>query len=119
MEKDILPAEPPKKPGLIREFFNFIGQQGVLGLAIGFVFGDAISGLIGSLVRDIIDPILGLLLIKGNELSSASFTIQSTTISWGRFLSAIIDFLVIAVVVFFIVRFSRLKDVRPSISIRR
>lgn len=119
MEKDIIPVKPPKKPGLIHEFFNFIGQQGVLGLAIGFVFGDAISGLISSLVRDIIDPVLGLLLIKGEELSSASFTIQSTTISWGRFLSAIIDFLVIALVVFLLVRFLRLKDIRPSVSIRR
>lgn len=107
------------KPGLIREFFNFIGQQGVLGLAIGFVFGDAISELIGSLITDIVSPVLGILLIQGEALNSAAVTVGSVTISWGRFVSAVIDFLVIAVVVFLLVRWLRLKDVRPSISIRR
>lgn len=119
MEKDLIPPDLPKKPGLIREFFAFIGQQGVLGLAIGFVFGDAISELIGSLVRDMIDPLLGLLLIKGDELSTASFMLGNSTFMWGRFLSAIIDFLVIALVVFLIVRFARLKDIRPHVAIKR
>lgn len=106
------------KPGVMKEFARFVSEQGVLGLAIGFIFGAAVSDLVGSLVSDIVDPVLGLLLGRG-KLESAALVIGSTTIAWGRFLSAIIDFAVIAIVVFLMIRFLHIKKFEPRVSISR
>lgn len=109
---------PQPKPSVAREFANFVRQQGVLGLAIGFIFGAAISDLVSSLVADIVDPVLGLILGRG-KLGAAVFTVGTTNIAWGRFLSAIIDFIVISVVVFLMVRFFHIGKIEPRVSISR
>ncbi|MEK7557583.1 MAG: MscL family protein, partial [Patescibacteria group bacterium] len=62
MPENTVPSEPPlikPKLSLAKEFGRFVSEQGVLGLAIGFIFGVAISDLVSSLVSDIVDPILG------------------------------------------------------------
>lgn len=114
------PAAPlvQAKPSMAREFISFVRQQGVVGLAVGFIFGAAISDLVGSLVNDIVDPLLGLLLGRG-KLDAAVLSIGTTNIAWGRFLSAIIDFGVISVVVFLIVRFAHLQKLEPRVNISR
>lgn len=111
--------EVAKKPGFFREFILFIGHQGIMGLAIGFIFGTAISDLVSSFVADIIDPVLGLILVRGGELESAALTIGSVTIAWGKFVRSIVDFAVIAIVVFLIVHFSHLKKIVPRVTIVR
>lgn len=116
-----LPAPPPvpaAKPSMAREFIDFVKNQGVLGLAVGFIFGAAISDLISSLVSDIIDPVLGLLLGRG-KLDAAMLTIGTTNIAWGRFVSSIIDFVVLSVVVFLIIRFFHLQKIEPRVNISR
>jgi large conductance mechanosensitive channel len=83
------------------EFFQFVREQGVITLAIGFLIGGAVSKLVTALIVDIINPIVGLALGAAGNLKEATFAIGSATIAWGDFVSAIIDFLVIALVVYF------------------
>ncbi len=85
-------------------FIDFIRKQGVIGLAIGFILGAAVSKVAAALVEDIIYPILGVALGKAGGLAAASLTIGSVEILWGHFIGIIIDFLVIALVVYYVVK---------------
>lgn len=89
-------------------FIQFIRKQGVVGLAVGFILGGAISKLVSALVGDIINPILGIFLGKVGGLAAASLTIGQVRILWGDFLSVFIDFIVIAFVVYFGVKWLKL-----------
>ncbi len=80
---------------------DFIREQGVVGLAVGFILGGAVSKVVTALVTDIINPIIGVLLGSAGGLSSATFQIGGVMILWGNFISVIIDFLIIALVVYY------------------
>lgn len=94
-----------KKKGFVKEFTDFLQTFGVIGLAIGFVIGVASSAVVNSLVKDIINPIVGLFLPTGN-LSSLNATITSpvsnkpSVFLYGDFISQIVYFIIIALVVF-------------------
>jgi large conductance mechanosensitive channel len=81
-------------------FVNFIREQGVVGLAVGFILGGAVSKTVSSLVDNIINPIIGLALGKVN-LSDKALVIGEASLQWGMFISTIIDFVIIAAVVYF------------------
>jgi len=83
-------------------FIDFIRKQGVVGLAIGFILGGAVSKVVSSLVQDIINPILGLALGKIGDLSTAYIQIGTAKVMWGNFTSVLIDFTVIAFVVYYV-----------------
>lgn len=86
----------------MKGFIEFIRQQGVIGLAIGFMLGGAVSKVVSALVTDIINPLIGLLLGKiSSNLAEASLTLGNATITWGHFLSVLIDFVIVAAVVYF------------------
>ena len=85
----------------MKEFFNFIRKQGVVGLAVGFILGGAVSNVVSALVEDIINPIIGVIIGNASSLSNASFSIGSVEIMWGHFISIMIDFIIIALVVYF------------------
>lgn len=80
---------------------DFIRQQGVVGLAVGFILGGAVSKVVASLVGDIINPVLGIILGAAGGLTTMSFSVGSAKIMLGSFISTAIDFLVIAFVVYF------------------
>ena len=82
-------------------FMQFIREQGVVGLAVGFILGGAVSKLVSALVEDIINPILGIVLGAAGNLSSYTMQVGQAQIMWGNFLAVMIDFLVIAMVVYF------------------
>ncbi|HOX21764.1 MAG TPA: MscL family protein [Candidatus Paceibacterota bacterium] len=86
---------------MLAGFIDFIRKQGVVGLAIGFILGGAVSKLVSSIVTDLINPIIGLLLGKVGNLASATLNIGSVSLRWGSFVSALIDFLIVAAVVYF------------------
>ena len=89
---------------LAQEFFDFLKTFGIIGLALAFVIGQAASGLVTSLVNDIINPLIGLFLPAGNlDAMSAKMTNISgeiTEFRYGHLVSKIIDFQIIALVVF-------------------
>jgi large conductance mechanosensitive channel len=85
----------------MKGFLNFIREQGVMGLAVGFILGGAISKVVSSLVTDIINPLIGILLGFTANLADASFWLAGSQVMWGHFLTVLIDFAVIAAVVYF------------------
>ncbi|HMR01284.1 MAG: MscL family protein [Candidatus Gracilibacteria bacterium] len=84
----------------MKGFLNFIREQGVVGLAVGFILGGAISKVVTALVENIINPFVGIFLGKVGDLSSASWTIGSSQIMWGAFVTTLIDFVIVALVVY-------------------
>ena len=85
----------------INSFMDFVREQGVVGLAVGFILGGAISKVVASLVLDIINPGLGIVLGATGNLQEAYVAVGPARIMWGSFVSTLIDFLVVASVVYF------------------
>jgi large conductance mechanosensitive channel len=85
----------------MKGFIDFIREQGVVGLAVGFILGGAVSKLVSALVEDIIGPVLALGLSNVENLQSAYIQVGAAKIMWGNFLNVLIDFVVIALVVYF------------------
>ena len=73
----------------------------MVGLAVGFILGGAVSTLVASLVKDVINPLLGIVLGKAGALSEASTAVGGAEILWGSLVVTAIDFAVIALVVYF------------------
>jgi large conductance mechanosensitive channel len=103
------PSPPPAKPkGIWAEFMNFIGKAGVLGLAVGFIMGTYIGMVVSALVQDIIMPIPGALIPSG-DWRKAVFTLPigaGMNFAIGDFVGVIVNFLIVAVVVFFIAKYA-------------
>jgi large conductance mechanosensitive channel len=85
----------------MKGFLDFIREQGVVGLAVGFILGGAVSKLVSSLVNDLINPLLGAALGALGDLKSVTFAIGPVKIMFGSFVNSVIDFVVIAFVVYF------------------
>jgi large conductance mechanosensitive channel len=104
----VTPLEPAPK-GVIAEFKEFIGKAGVLGLAIGFIMGTVIGRVVTALVQDLIMPIPSAF-IAGGDWRKAVFTIpvgNGMNFGIGDFVGVVIDFLIIALVIFVIAKFAR------------
>jgi large conductance mechanosensitive channel len=86
---------------MLQGFVQFIRKQGVVGLAVGFIFGGAVSKFVSAVVTDIINPVLGILLSSVGNLKDATWTVGSAVLKWGDLVSVAIDFVVIAAVVYF------------------
>ena len=102
LSKEELPPEVRRT--LAQEFFDFLKTFGIIGLAIAFVIGQAAGRLVTAFVNDIIDPIIGLFLPAGSlETLSVKVTNlagSTTEFKYGDLISNIIDFLIIALIVF-------------------
>lgn len=92
----------------MKGFINFIREQGVVGFAVGVILGGSVGKLITSLVNDIINPSLGILLGKVGELKKLYVLIGASKIMYGSFISSMIDFIIIALVVYFSVKILKL-----------
>jgi len=91
----------------MRGFIEFIRKQGVVGFAIGFLLGGAVSKIGTALVTDIINPLIGAAL-GTVSLADRKFVFGSVEFMWGHFISVLVDFLVVAVVVYYGFRLLRL-----------
>lgn len=94
-------AEPKKS--FMQEFMDFMNKYGVIGLAVAFVMGAAISKLVTALVTDLIMPIIGAA-IPGGDWRSSTLNIGNIKFMVGDFVGALIDFIIIALVIFLIVK---------------
>lgn len=83
------------------DFIDFIRSQGVVGLAVGFILGGAVSDLVKSIIENIINPIIGIFLNQTGGLMQASFTISGATLKYGALVNTLINFIVVAAVVYF------------------
>jgi large conductance mechanosensitive channel len=106
-------AAPPPK-GFWAEFLDFIGKAGVLGLAVGFIMGTYIGKVVSALVSDIIMPIPGALVSSG-DWRQAVVQIpvgNGITFGIGDFVGVIIDFLIVSIVIFFIVKYAKKAGIK-------
>ncbi|KAI9019149.1 large conductance mechanosensitive channel protein [Hyaloraphidium curvatum] len=105
-----------------QDFFKFISRGNVIDLAVGIIIGNAFTAIVTSLVDDMISPILGLM---GNKDLAAYNAVmrpglsgntsyptpaqakadQAITLAWGNFINSIINFFLIAIVVFLMIKF--------------
>ncbi|WP_334333585.1 MULTISPECIES: large-conductance mechanosensitive channel protein MscL [unclassified Companilactobacillus] len=88
---------------MIKEFKDFISRGNVLDLAVGVIMGAAFTSIVQSLVSNLINPLIGLFLGKIN-LSNLTFEVGDATFKYGTFIESIINFLIIAFVVFLLVK---------------
>ena len=106
-----------KTPAWVDEFKAFIMRGNVVDLAVGVVIGAAFTGIVGSLVKDIITPVIGLLtggvdfsnlffILKGAPAPTLADAVKAgdDTSNYGVFLNAVINFLIVAFAIFWIVR---------------
>ncbi|MCI8399487.1 MAG: large-conductance mechanosensitive channel protein MscL [Oscillibacter sp.] len=105
-----------KASGFLAEFKTFIARGNVIDMAVGVIVGGAFSNITNSLINDIVMPVLG---IFTNSISFAELSVQvgSAVITYGNFIQAILNFLIMAFVVFCLVKainsFHRKKEEAP------
>ncbi len=87
---------------LLKEFRDFAVKGNALNLAVGVLIGGAFQGIVNSLVNDIISPVIGL--FGKSDFSAYILTINGVEIKYGSFITAIINFLILAFVIFMIVK---------------
>lgn len=93
-----------------KEFREFIQRGNVIDLAVAVIIGTAFSAITASLVDDVIMPLVGILL-GGVDFSSLSIMVGDAELLYGNFIQAVINFLIIAFVMFLIVRsYTRLQS---------
>lgn len=103
---------------MLKEFKEFVMRGNVLDLAVAVIIGGAFGKIITSLVNDILTPLIGLVL-GGVNFSGLAWEFRDAVVTYGNFIQAIIDFLIIALVIFLIVRAAnnlrrKEKDVPPE-----
>ena len=89
--------------GMMKEFKEFAVKGNVMDLAIGVIIGAAFGKIVASLVENILMPIIGILL-KGMDFASRTFKVGEAEIKYGLFISSVIDFIIIAFVLFLIIK---------------
>jgi len=88
---------------VFKDFREFIGRGNVIDLAVAVTIGAAFTAIVTSLVDDIVTPILGIFM-GGVDFSGLAVTVGEATIAYGSFIQAVINFLIIAIVIFLIIR---------------
>lgn len=86
-----------------REFKEFISRGNVMDMAVGIIIGGAFTNIVSSLVNDIINPILGL--FGGMNFDQLSINLLGqVTLNYGKFVTAILNFLIMALIIFIMIR---------------
>lgn len=88
---------------MLKEFREFIQRGSVIDLAVGVIIGGAFGAIVTSLVNDILMPLVGIVL-GGVDFTALSIQVGEATILYGNFIQAIVNFIIIAFVIFLIVR---------------
>lgn len=110
-----------KDTGFFAEFKKFISRGNVLDMAVGVVIGGAFTAIVNSLVNDLISPVIGL--VTGGvdfeamkiTLVAATATSEAVTLNIGNFINAIIKFLLVALVLFCIVKaFNKMNEAKAK-----
>ena len=89
--------------GMVKEFKEFVMRGNVMDMAVGVIVGGAFSAIVTSLVDDVIGPIIGMI-CGGIDFSALAITVGSAQLMIGNFIQAIINFLIVALVIFAIVK---------------
>ncbi len=88
---------------MLKEFAEFVKKGNVLDLAVAVIIGGAFGAIVTSLVNDIIMPLIGIV-IGGINFTSLSLKVGEATLTYGNFIQAVVNFLIIAFVIFLLIR---------------
>jgi large conductance mechanosensitive channel len=88
---------------MLKEFKEFVMRGNVMDLAVAVIIGGAFGKIITSLVSDILMPLIGLIL-GGVDFSGLAFTVGSAKVTYGNFINNVIDFVIIALVIFLMIK---------------
>ncbi|MFB3889618.1 MAG: MscL family protein [Candidatus Bathyarchaeia archaeon] len=103
LEPKPAPAAPPAPKGLWNEFKDFIAKYKVFGLAVAFILGLYLGGLVQALVKDLLLPAIGLAIPGMSDL--AAFSVGAFLV--GDFLVALVTFIIVAFVIFVTVKIAK------------
>lgn len=88
---------------MIKEFKAFISRGNVIDLAVGVIIGGAFGKIVSSLVNDVIMPLVGIIL-GGLKFTDLTVTVGEASIAYGLFIQSVVDFFIIALCIFLIVK---------------
>ena len=88
---------------MLKEFKAFVMRGNVIDLAVAVIIGGAFGKIVSSLVNDILMPLIGLI-IGGVDFTALSFTLGKATVTYGNFINNVIDFIIIAFVIFLMIK---------------
>jgi large conductance mechanosensitive channel len=98
---------------MLEEFKKFVMRGNVLDLAVGVIIGGAFGKIVASLVADVLMPLVGLIL-GGIDFSGLAIMVGKAEIKYGAFVQTVVDFLIIAFVIFFIVKAANTVTTKPE-----
>ena len=117
-KKKITDNKLVKKGGsTIKEFKAFISKGNIFDMAVGVIIGGAFGKIVTSLVNDIIMPLIGVI-IGGLDFSNLTVNVKDATISYGLFIQNVVDFLIVALCIFVVVKamskFKKKEEAAPA-----
>lgn len=106
------PAPPPPPPkGMWNEFKTFLENYKVMGLAVAFIMGVYLGLLVQSLAKDLLLPAIGLVL-PVSDLASLQYMVGEQVFGVGNFLVALITFIIVALVIFILVKVTKRWEIK-------
>ena len=102
-EKKDLKQIAKKGGSTIKEFKEFISKGNILDMAVGVIIGSAFGKIVSSLVDNIFMPLIGVI-IGGHDFSKLTINVKDATIGYGLFIQNIVDFLIVALCMFFVIK---------------
>jgi len=115
MERKKINLDKEKK--VVGEFKEFISKGNIVDMAVGVIIGSAFGKIVSSLVNDIFMPLIGII-IGGLDFSKLTLTVGEAVIAYGTFIQNIVDFLIIALCIFMMIKilakFKRKEEVKPE-----
>ena len=115
MEKKKINLDKEKK--VVNEFKEFISKGNIVDMAVGVIIGSAFGKIVSSLVNDIFMPLIGII-IGGLDFSKLTLTVGDAVISYGVFIQNVVDFLIIALCIFMMIKvlakFKKKEEVNPE-----
>lgn len=106
-----------KSQSTFKEFKEFISRGNIFDMAVGVIIGGAFGKIVSSLVDNIFMPLIGII-IGGLDFSNLTVQVKDATISYGLFIQNVIDFLIVALCIFFVIktasRFKKKEEAAPE-----
>ena len=119
MDKKVVTENKLVKKGgsTFKEFKDFISKGNIFDMAVGVIIGGAFGKIVTSLVNDIIMPLVGIL-IGGHDFTGLTWTVKDAVINYGTFIQNIVDFLIVALCIFIVVKamskFKKKEEASPA-----
>lgn len=105
---------------MIDGFKKFISRGNVIDMAVGVVMGAAVTAVVNSIVDNLINPLIAMIFGKPNMDGLLAFTFNGATVSFGAILGALLNFLIIAVAVYFVilVPINKFRDMSEALLVK-